>query len=280
MQKRKFLYTLIILVFATCSNAQSLHVAGSFGDFQSAVSFCTNDLNEFYIIDSVSSNIIRIDETGVKQKEAGGFGWDTGVFDSPVSVTSATLQILVTDKNNHRIQLFDRNLILAGIISLSAENLNYSFRYPIGAVRSILGEYFILDSENSQVVVFSPSGGYSLTFGGINSGAAALQLPTKIRMFGENIAVLNAKGISLFDHFGNAIRTIPVPDGTIDIASDNDNIYTLSAKTINVYSGTTGNWQELFRLTDDFSNPRELCLKGNSLYLLSSKSITKFSLGN
>ena len=128
------------------------------GKFTDASSFSYNPSGFFYVADRHTNEIFKIDTLGNIIKYIGGYGWDESNFDDPIFIFSTLLNVYVTDKNNHRIQIFDKDLNY--ITQLSNKNLestnknleNSKFGYPLGCVVSSMGDFFVLDSENKRIL--------------------------------------------------------------------------------------------------------------------------------
>lgn len=179
-----------------------------FGKFEDAVSFKLSPTGFFYLIDNESSEVKKVDSLGEIVKYNGGYGWDESLFDTPVDVCLSGLNILIADLNNHRIQIFDKDLnYLTQLAGTNGTTLseNISFKYPISCTTSSMGDIFVLDSDNKRITKWDPSGKFLLKFGDYESGEYTLQNPTKIDAIFNNVVVLDKDRILLFDIFGNGL---------------------------------------------------------------------------
>jgi hypothetical protein len=113
----------------------------------------------------------------------------------------------VADKNNHRIQRFDKNLnYIFQIITRESEIEEEQFGYPLSAVMSNQGDVFILDSENSRIVKFDIFGNFIQNFGSYDYGDYALQEPLQLAVSPQNnIFVIDGNEIIIFDQYGNGV---------------------------------------------------------------------------
>ena len=127
----------------------------SIGKFKNASAFTITAAGILYVADASSDEIYKLDTLGNNLKDVGGYGWDEGAFDHPVDVFANPLSVYVTDKNNHRIQRFDKDLNFISLL-YTRENDNPAerFGYPLSAVTSNQGDLFILDSENKRILKF------------------------------------------------------------------------------------------------------------------------------
>jgi hypothetical protein len=225
MQPHKYLY--IILFYAVFSLhrcfAQEALLVDSIGNFTNAAAFSYTVNGMLYVIDARSSEVIKIDTLGNQLKTAGGFGWKSGVFDLPCDIFATPLNIYVADKNNHRIQQFDKDLNY--ISELNGKNnatLKEEFKYPIACANLPSGDLFILDSENKRVIKYDALHNYNTAFGDFNWGRYSLNTPQKIRLYDEDeVAVLDGQNLVLFDFYGNGLNIIALPDSIIDFTFKN-----------------------------------------------------------
>jgi DNA-binding beta-propeller fold protein YncE len=205
-------FLIIIICLGTTVHAQEFIFYFSFGNFRDAASFYINSAGFIYVSDTGSDEIYKLDTLGNLNKEIGGYGWDDESFDDPVDVFATPLNVYISDKNNHRIQRFDKDLNFISQLS-ARENipLNEQFGYPLGCVTSTQGDLFILDSENKRIIKFDLFGNFIQNFGGYEAGEFMLNSPKKIAISGNNnIYVLDESNIKIFDQFGNGMAVFPV----------------------------------------------------------------------
>lgn len=223
----KRLFTTILFlcgIFFTSAYPQEYEFTGELGNFQGASSFSINPIGYFYVADAVTNEIHKLDLQGKEVKYIGGYGWDQSAFDDPVDVFSTTLNVYVSDRNNHRIQIFDKDLNFIAAVQArgdQSQNTNNSntntdsdgnitFGYPTCSAVSAQGDMYILDSENKRILKFNISGEYSLQFGNYRSGEYALNDPKKFAISQDNrIYALDDSGIVIFDQFGTGLAKVP-----------------------------------------------------------------------
>lgn len=202
---------LILLCLLTLLNvepsAQQFNFERSFGKFTNSSAFNINSSGHIYVVDSGSDEIYKLDTNGVQLKFAGGFGWDNGSFDDPVDVFATSLTVYVSDKNNHRIQRFDKDLNFISLLSTREnENSDEHFGYPVSCVTSGQGDLFILDSENKRIIKFDLFGNFIQNFGGFDYGNYSLSKPVSMAVSPANtICVIDDTSLVLFDTFGTGI---------------------------------------------------------------------------
>lgn len=200
----------LFLFLAPFSFSQTFFYSHSIGNFENASSFYIVSNGFIYVTDKGSDEVILLDTLGNVLKDVGGFGWNQSQFDEPVDVFADPLSVYVSDKNNHRIQRFDRNLnFISQLYSHENDNPDERFGYPLSCVVSNQGDLYILDSENRRIVKFDLFGNFQLQFGGIDAGEFALKNPTTMSISSSgDIFVADQNSLIVFDQFGNGIAKV------------------------------------------------------------------------
>jgi hypothetical protein len=198
------------LLIGTVIFPQKFQLENKIGHFVNASSFYINSAGFIYVSDINTDEITAIDTTGNILLKIGGYGWRQSAFDKPADVYADALKVYVADKNNHRIQRFDKNLNFNfQIFTRQSEIEQERFGYPLSAVMSNLGDIFILDSENSRIVKFDIFGNFLQNFGGYDYGNYALQKPVQLAVsMQNNIFVIDGNQIIMFDQYGNGTGKI------------------------------------------------------------------------
>ena len=99
----------ISLLFILPVHSQTFVYQGSIGSFKNASAFYITSAGYLYVTDKNSDEVYKLDTLGNKLKDTGGYGWTEATFDQPSDVFATPLNVYVSDKNNHRIQRFDKN---------------------------------------------------------------------------------------------------------------------------------------------------------------------------
>lgn len=214
----KLFLSICLSVLTTFSFAQKYQFEYSFGQFKKASSFYINPAGYIYVTDKNTNEIFALDTLGNIIKEIGGYGWRESAFDEPVDVFADALKVFVADKNNHRIQRFDKNLNFNfQIFTRDNENEQERFGYPLSAVMSNQGDIYILDSENIRIVKFDIFGNFIQNFGSYDYGNYALSRPKQLAISNRNnVYIIDGKQIIIFDQYGNGAGKIT---GTEDFSS-------------------------------------------------------------
>lgn len=206
----KSVLVLLFLLIGTVIFPQKFQLENKIGRFVNASSFYINSAGFIYVSDINTDEITVLDTLGNLVKNIGGYGWRQSAFDNPADIFADALKVYVADKNNHRIQRFDKNLNFNfQILTRQSDVEQERFGYPLSAVMSNQGDIFILDSENSRIVKFDIFGNFLQNFGGYDYGNYALQKPVQLAVsMQNNIFVIDGNQVIIFDHYGNGIGKI------------------------------------------------------------------------
>ncbi len=193
----------IILLFTVCTAAQDNKVPEFIGSFENACSFSISTAGYIFVCDAESNEIIKMDLAGKIIKSIGGFGWAQSAFDEPSDVFATVLRIFVTDKNNNRIQVFDKDLNFLFEVKSQSGNSGFSFAYPLSCVTSPQGDLYILDSDNLRVLKYNLSGEFQFQIGGNDAGIFSLRNPTHLAVAHDGkIFAVDNNLIFVYDQYG------------------------------------------------------------------------------
>ena len=278
------IHHLIYIFVFLCSTgySQNFRYERSFGSFKHATSFYINSAGVVFITDDVTDEVYQIDTLGNLFNLVGGYGWEKNAFDDPVDIFADALKVFVTDKNNHRIQRFDKNLnFIFQFRTFDSDIEEERFGYPLSAVPSNLGDVFILDSDNNRILKFDLFGNFIMDIGGYDYGSYYLQKPRQLAIsMQNNIYVLDGKDIYIFDNYGTAIGDIEIPGEMRSIRIIFQWLTINSDKKIYI-SNLNSKEQKLIEVMlngydDEFEIVSSLVFNAK-LYVLTPKSILVFS---
>ena len=226
---------LAIIFFSTTIFCQTYIFNYSFGKFTSASAFSITSSGFIYIADDGDDSLIKLDTLGNVIKEIGGYGWGESAFDTPTDVFANPLNVYICDKQNHRVQAFDKDLnFISELSTRERDNPEERFGYPLSCALSSMGDLYVLDSENIRVLKFDLFGNYIQNFGGFDWGIFSLKNPKKLTINSDNsILVLDDSVLVIYDQFGNgkdkinlgnSFTDLKISSGTL-ILNNDDEIY-------------------------------------------------------
>ncbi len=258
--------------------AQTYKFSRSIGNFKQATSFYITSAGIIYVTDGGTNEIYKLDTLGNVLKYAGGFGWDEGQFDTPSDVFANPLSVYVSDKNNSRIERFDKDLnYISSLSTRNSDDRDERFGYPLSCALSQQGDLYILDSENKRVVKFDLFGNFVQNFGGYDAGAYSLSNPKQLAVSPDNkIYILDGKKIIVFDQYGNNVAVVDRSIDFIGVRIIFSNM-TLSTPDSIYYSDLKNSdfaWNIL--TLKDISRPIKIInslIFGNKLYILTPDKI-------
>ena len=164
-----------------------------------------------FVLDSESSTLRVYSKDRVLLHEVGGQGWENDQFDRPSGIWARNgIDVYVADYGNHRIQRYDRNLaFVSSLFTRDNSNPDERFGYPSDVSLSRTGDLFICDTENSRIVKVNTLNGVSLPFGGFGAGQGRLLQPSRAQVGPkDNVYVLDAPRVVVFDNFGNYLQDL------------------------------------------------------------------------
>lgn len=259
---------------------QVLKEEGSIGNFINAGSFYVSSAGFIYVTDLNENKIFKLDTLGRKLKDIGGFGWDESAFDGPVDIYATPLNVYVTDKNNHRIQWFDKDLnFLSSLTTRNNKNESDRFGYPSGAEVNPQGDLFVLDTENNRVLKFDMFGNLLLNFGGNDAGKYRLNKPQAIVLLNDYCYILNNKGkrITVFDQFGNGINIIELDERSENLSASSGRIFVTRDSEVFYLDQMSGGLKKI-QIPGNPSGIRDIQAYNGRLYILTPRNILLFSL--
>jgi len=277
-----FLIYLIILIYPLGKVfPQNYTFSDNIGRFINASSFTYSSAGFIYVTDSGTNEIYKIDTLGKELKSAGGYGWDAGLFDFPSGIFANPLSVYVCDKNNHRIERFDKDLNYFWQLSTrNSDTTAQRFGYPLGCTVSQQGDLYILDSENKRIVKFDLFGKFALNFGGYDAGTYSLSVPQSIAISNSNnLYVTDGRQIVVFDLYGTGsaiiksddeLKSINITFNMLTVNSDS----TIYFCNLNQSDGTLNKLQ--LSGLDKIPEIMGSFIFNNKLYLLTKETILVF----
>jgi DNA-binding beta-propeller fold protein YncE len=271
------------IIFCTTGRiyAQNYYFSDQIGKFKNASALTYSTTGFIYVTDSGTDEIYKLDTAGDVLKSAGGFGWDPGLFDDPTGIFANPLTVYVCDKNNHRVQRFDKDLNYFWLLTTrNSDTTDLRFGYPLGCVVSQQGDLYILDSENKRIVKFDLFGNFVLNFGGYDAGIYSLSAPQSIAISNSNsLFVADGKQIVIFDQYGSGSGIVRSADDLKNINITN-NMLTVCSDSAVYFCNLNLQDLNLNRLKlngiDKTPEIKDCFILFNKLYVLTKETILVF----
>jgi len=271
----------LLLILSSKIYPQQFQYERSIGLFKNATSFYINSTGAVFITDNITDEVYQLDTLGNLLNFIGGYGWEINAFDDPVDIFADPLRVFVTDKNNHRIQRFDKNLnFIFQFYSRDNKIEEERFGYPLSAISSNLGDVYILDSENIRILKFDLFGNFIQKIGGYDYGSYSLSNPKQLAVSMQNeIYVIDGNYIYIYDNYGTGLGELETPEEMLSIriifqwltVNSEDGIYisNLNSKEQKLIKAKLTGYDEEFKIISSlFFN--------NKLYVLTPNAILIF----
>ena len=244
--------------------------------------FDISQSGDFYALDQRNNRLLRISKKGEVLGFIGGFGWQEEQFDSPSAIWVTSLDVFVADRNNHRIQRYDRELNFISILDGSGGFDEGEFEYPAGVAQSARGNLYLSDSFNGKLLKYSLEGKFLLEFGGIGYAEGNVIEPGSIGITpDEKVVVADVARNTLlyYDEFGNFLFSrgegIIMAATALSVGSDGE-VFLLDGElnSIFIFQENSDAYSEikLSELESQLTAPVDIAVRGNELYLLDSRS--------
>jgi DNA-binding beta-propeller fold protein YncE len=272
----KILLNILLLqfLFLPFSEVKAQSEIKSFGNFEHSSAFCLSSSGFFFVTDSDNNTIAKLDSSGKLINEIGGQGWEESSFDNPTDIFSTTLKVFVADKNNNRVQVFDRYLNY--LFEIKSEDVFY----PSGCTVSSQGDIFILDSDNQKILKYDMLGNYEDEIGSIASGEFTLENPRALAVSKDNyLYVIDGNRVMIFDLFGSgkSIVKLPVTPNNLSIS---ENLLVLSADKSVYLVDLLDNNIKKFSFDDTLKNEKiiDAIKSRDKFFVLTEHKISEFKI--
>ena len=213
-------------------------------------------------------NKVRIyDINGSFIKEFGSSGDADGQFNNPRSVDyDSSGNLWVTDRANHRIQVFDGDGTFIRAIGSYAESPD--LYNPTAFVLDSSGNLIVSDTGNHRVVVFDSKGNFQRLIASSGSNLGKVSSPNGIALGSNNqiyVADTGNDRIQVFDNNGSYIRSFgnneifTEPWGVAVSANGLVFVSDKSQNKVHVFDtagNLTGSWGESGSLNHQLNSPR------------------------
>ncbi|MCH9024963.1 MAG: NHL repeat-containing protein [candidate division Zixibacteria bacterium] len=164
-----------------------------------------------FIVDRGNNRVVRFDSEMNPEKQIGGYGHGTELFNRPsFAAMDNGLNLFVSDEGNRRVARFDARLNFVDEIRFEDEEDPFKFGYPSGIGITSYGEIWIADNEKNRLCVFNNISKFDRFIGDFGSSGGQMLSPEKIvKDDAGNFFVCDAghSRIVVYDEFGSHLRT-------------------------------------------------------------------------
>lgn len=201
-----------------------------FGNFTNATALSVDAFGNIYIVDAAAPGIFKFDANGDSLRGIVGFGKAHNQFDGPSDIdASLTNSVAIADRNNHRIEIYSKDLIWQASIEGHIAGGNIHFGYPSVSKASPSGNYYIIDNENKRALCIQPATGRQTVISVSGTESGATMNPGSLSVDQNEfitIADLNSSSIVLFNNALLPEKRIPyIPNREATLFSSDNILY-------------------------------------------------------
>lgn len=264
-----FLQLLVICVQAQTETIDLTRVSST---LEGATSFSVTPSGLTYITESNKHRLLVITADGIRIDSLGARGSGDYKFNEPVSVDATNgLKIYVADKNNGRVQLFDRRFQY--LSSISSDKIDGTGRFQPSQLQvSNSGDLFVYDSDRHIIYVFDTFGNYSRE---IDLRSYRIGSDIHVKVAGSILMILDSEEgvLHKFSAGGGYLNFIGGFDGASKIHGTQTGIWALYKDRVVRYS-LQGDPLLVLGISKRIK-PQDLYMHQNTLYVLSSDQLFK-----
>ncbi len=258
--------------------------ADEYSGLKGAVSITYDGKGNIYVLDGVTSEIIKLKEDLTEIKRTGKKGWDNGQFDNAVSIDATSgLDVYVSDLNNSRIQRFDINLGFISSLITNDESIEEKFKInrPSGSVIVNAKDLYVVDSDNPKIVIFKEGVTPYTYFGSFQSINGSLTKPGKIIKDQNNFIYIidySRKGIMRYDNYGTFLGLLEI-DEIKSVSVSNNILYILTGNSVQIYDTRANAFKIFLELPPEMKNRKFtdfLVINNKKIYFLEKTKLTTY----
>lgn len=263
-----FLFTVFSL---TESNVRSVDITPLGGQLDGALSLSVTPNGDMYISESNKHRFIVYNSVGIRVDSVGSQGRGDYRFDRPVSIHATNgLRIYVADRNNSRVQLFDRRHQY--LTSISSGNIDRHSRLkPALLTVSSSNELFVFDPDRFVVFKFDPNGNYSREF---SLRQFSVRNLNQLKISGSTLLLLDSQNgvIHRFSSDGEYLNFISGFEGVKAIHATVNEIWALFENRIDQFTNR-GAVIKSYPFTEPLAGITDLHIAGNRAYILTENQL-------
>ena len=201
-----------------------------------------------------------------------------GGLGNPEEVTTTSTHFFVTERTNHRIQIYDLNGTFVSRFGGSGSG-NGQFNDPVGITTNST-HIFVVDRDNHRIQIFYVNGTFVSKFGGSGTGNGQFMNPHRITTNGTHLFVTDTfqHRIQIFDTNGNFVTKFGSEGsgagqfrGTYGVATNGTHIFASSLVNhkINIFD-INGNYVSAF--TSGFNWPRGITTTSTHIFVADTRN--------
>jgi DNA-binding beta-propeller fold protein YncE len=238
---RRF-HAMLLLVFfiMTGASAAEMHTGKSttaatvlLTGLDDARSVRISTLGNLFIVETGRHRILITDRDGVRVDSVGRLGNGDYQFDHPVAIDPTNeLKIYVADRNNRRIQVFDRRLQYLSTLQMP-QRAGLPSRYlPARLVVDPSGNIFFFDEDRHVVYRFDSHGQYELDFELF--GEDGRIIPVAMAMLDDELWVAGERGQLLhrFTSHGSYLGFVYAPEPVRALRASGGSLWMLGTEHV------------------------------------------------
>jgi DNA-binding beta-propeller fold protein YncE len=146
------------------------------------------ETQNIYVTDTLRDKVYVLDPKGQILRTMGQHGSGAGEFNYPTEIAVRNGTIAVVDALNFRVQLFDRNGNVRGVIGTPGDPAGGVYR-PKGVSVDSEGHFYVVEGEWGVVQVFNDEGRLLYNFGN-GTGFGQFQLPAGLFIDSHDVVYL------------------------------------------------------------------------------------------
>jgi hypothetical protein len=199
-----------------------------------AVSVTIDGKENIYVLDAGTNQIIKFGNNLEYKKRNGRQGWAEGQYDSPTYIDgSSGLDIFVSDGKNRRVQRLDLELNPIAVLKTNLDDFppELKFNTPVATLILNSSELYVIDKDNSRIVIYKNGRYPSGVFGDYKSGRGQLSRPVKLLKDDKNFIYILDKELNSvlrYDNLGNYINKFEI---------ENLETFTIRGKILYLFNG-------------------------------------------
>ncbi len=258
----------------------TLRVQRQFGNFINASAISIDAFGNVYVVDEGAPGVYKFNTKGDSIRGVIALGKEHNQFDEPKDIdASLTNSVAIADRNNHRIEIYSKDLIWQATISGHISGSKIQFGYPLAVRASSAGNYYIIDGENKRAVSIQPENGsqQAISLSGTTTGAE--MNPLSLALAGnEFLTIADANSHSLII-FNNAY----LPQSRIRYneihnikLSSSDNIifaFTKNTNIIRVFDANDLSYKVSYVLPENLNHAVAMFVYKGEYYILTKEKV-------